>query len=121
MIRRPPRSTLFPYTTLFRSNHIQRRIIQRHKHQQNHPSICGLNRIQRNPKRTIQRLPRHKRYTKSHRQNKRRKDQDRIHKTRKTQPHSRTRTKNIRRDHNTRKSRKDHNQTNEKKDKQPKS
>src|SRR5258708_23036998 len=23
MIRRPPRSTLFPYTTLFRSNHIQ--------------------------------------------------------------------------------------------------
>src|ERR1035441_3394240 len=25
MIRRPPRSTLFPYTTLFRSNHRQRR------------------------------------------------------------------------------------------------
>src|SRR3712207_7651447 len=23
MIRRPPRSTLFPYTTLFRSNHIE--------------------------------------------------------------------------------------------------
>src|SRR3989442_9097162 len=23
MIRRPPRSTLFPYTTLFRSNHVQ--------------------------------------------------------------------------------------------------
>src|SRR2546425_3693298 len=26
MIRRPPRSTLFPYTTLFRSNPIRRRI-----------------------------------------------------------------------------------------------
>src|SRR2546430_3048256 len=25
MIRRPPRSTLFPYTTLFRSEHIQNR------------------------------------------------------------------------------------------------
>src|SRR5436305_7595931 len=25
MIRRPPRSTLFPYTTLFRSRHIRRR------------------------------------------------------------------------------------------------
>src|SRR5437868_15527172 len=25
MIRRPPRSTLFPYTTLFRSAHVQRR------------------------------------------------------------------------------------------------
>src|SRR5258708_22732712 len=27
MIRRPPRSTLFPYTTLFRSDHIQEWII----------------------------------------------------------------------------------------------
>src|SRR2546425_5000022 len=27
MIRRPPRSTLFPYTTLFRSNRIKRRHI----------------------------------------------------------------------------------------------
>src|SRR3712207_6897231 len=25
MIRRPPRSTLFPYTTLFRSRHVERR------------------------------------------------------------------------------------------------
>src|SRR5258708_31759362 len=25
MIRRPPRSTLFPYTTLFRSHHVRRR------------------------------------------------------------------------------------------------
>src|SRR3546814_393490 len=34
MIRRPPRSTqtdtLFPYTTLFRSEHHQRRVIHRH-------------------------------------------------------------------------------------------
>src|SRR3712207_2104611 len=28
MIRRPPRSTLFPYTTLFRSNHIEAVITQ---------------------------------------------------------------------------------------------
>src|SRR5256885_13065190 len=29
MIRRPPRSTLFPYTTLFRSHERQRRDVQR--------------------------------------------------------------------------------------------
>src|SRR2546427_3593468 len=28
MIRRPPRSTLFPYTTLFRSNHLHVRVDQ---------------------------------------------------------------------------------------------
>src|SRR5258708_17515128 len=28
MIRRPPRSTLFPYTTLFRSDYVQRRGIE---------------------------------------------------------------------------------------------
>src|SRR3712207_8027983 len=28
MIRRPPRSTLFPYTTLFRSKHLDRRLEQ---------------------------------------------------------------------------------------------
>src|SRR3712207_7462787 len=28
MIRRPPRSTLFPYTTLFRSDVVQRRFLQ---------------------------------------------------------------------------------------------
>src|SRR3989442_15274966 len=28
MIRRPPRSTLFPYTTLFRSQHIQIRTVE---------------------------------------------------------------------------------------------
>src|SRR5256885_11569733 len=27
MIRRPPRSTLFPYTTLFRSQHAQRNVV----------------------------------------------------------------------------------------------
>src|SRR6266496_5139246 len=32
MIRRPPRSTLFPYTTLFRSRNDQRRGIRRHRH-----------------------------------------------------------------------------------------
>src|SRR5256885_12781477 len=29
MIRRPPRSTLFPYTTLFRSRHCHRRLFHR--------------------------------------------------------------------------------------------
>src|SRR2546422_5948169 len=29
MIRRPPRSTLFPYTTLFRSNHLQEKSAER--------------------------------------------------------------------------------------------
>src|SRR3712207_8649310 len=28
MIRRPPRSTLFPYTTLFRSRHLDRHLLQ---------------------------------------------------------------------------------------------
>src|SRR2546428_12778950 len=32
MIRRPPRSTLFPYTTLFRSLHLQRAIALLHVH-----------------------------------------------------------------------------------------
>src|SRR2546422_2829784 len=29
MIRRPPRSTLFPYTTLFRSHDVERMVLQR--------------------------------------------------------------------------------------------
>src|SRR5256885_15925316 len=29
MIRRPPRSTLFPYTTLFRSHHLHETVLQR--------------------------------------------------------------------------------------------
>src|SRR5258708_30450574 len=37
MIRRPPRSTLFPYTTLFRSN---RRHPERNGSQRNFPSNC---------------------------------------------------------------------------------
>src|SRR5260370_11537079 len=31
MIRRPPRSTLFPYTTLFRSHSRHHRVVQRHR------------------------------------------------------------------------------------------
>src|SRR2546430_2976190 len=38
MIRRPPRSTLFPYTTLFRSNSVMRRIERFPK-----PVIAALN------------------------------------------------------------------------------
>src|SRR2546426_4509600 len=33
MIRRPPRSTLFPYTTLFRSPKRSRAVQRRHRHQ----------------------------------------------------------------------------------------
>src|SRR2546430_13372640 len=42
MIRRPPRSTLFPYTTLFRSIPEQLRISQNHSSQADcvHPSIA---------------------------------------------------------------------------------
>src|SRR2546427_2398962 len=32
MIRRPPRSTLFPYTTLFRSRHVARRDVRQRGH-----------------------------------------------------------------------------------------
>src|SRR3712207_7114003 len=32
MIRRPPRSTLFPYTTLFRSGHVQHLRVDGHDH-----------------------------------------------------------------------------------------
>src|SRR2546426_8806806 len=32
MIRRPPRSTLFPYTTLFRSRHRERALGERRRH-----------------------------------------------------------------------------------------
>src|SRR5438045_8007217 len=31
MIRRPPRSTLFPYTTLFRSDHERLHLLERHE------------------------------------------------------------------------------------------
>src|SRR2546427_1500066 len=34
MIRRPPRSTLFPYTTLFRSHHDGRKNPEDHQHQE---------------------------------------------------------------------------------------
>src|SRR3712207_7384701 len=38
MIRRPPRSTLFPYTTLFRSGRDQRRLQERlHRTDHDHP------------------------------------------------------------------------------------
>src|SRR3712207_9130564 len=44
MIRRPPRSTLFPYTTLFRSQHLPGRALARVEgiHAVQHPEQCGL-------------------------------------------------------------------------------
>src|SRR2546422_5221983 len=38
MIRRPPRSTLFPYTTLFRSPHIGRVVLRSHPEPQ---QVCS--------------------------------------------------------------------------------
>src|SRR3712207_6945501 len=40
MIRRPPRSTLFPYTTLFRSEHVRRN--PRRDGLDVLPRVCGL-------------------------------------------------------------------------------
>src|SRR3712207_8748646 len=37
MIRRPPRSTLFPYTTLFRSAHVHRQVAARAVGGRGHP------------------------------------------------------------------------------------
>src|SRR5687768_18185978 len=36
MLRRPPRSTLFPYTTLFRSRRIRRRVVHGDAHHDAH-------------------------------------------------------------------------------------
>src|SRR3712207_7138390 len=41
MIRRPPRSTLFPYTTLFRSHEFYRRLIFREERPPPRNSHCG--------------------------------------------------------------------------------
>src|SRR5256885_8971227 len=38
MIRRPPRSTLFPYTTLFRSTHGAKKSLYKRKHEYNRVS-----------------------------------------------------------------------------------
>src|SRR3712207_8995715 len=47
MIRRPPRSTLFPYTTLFRSDHVHERMLHRAQH------ALGLLRL-REPERGVE-------------------------------------------------------------------
>src|SRR5688572_32019495 len=51
MIRRPPRSTLFPYTTLFRSRHQpERRRERRHQDGPQPPSAANFHRLaQRHP------------------------------------------------------------------------
>src|SRR5438309_2758759 len=41
MIRRPPRSTLFPYTTLFRSRHPDRRAREQQSCAWRTPCACG--------------------------------------------------------------------------------
>src|SRR2546429_4888370 len=50
MIRRPPRSTLFPYTTLFRSSRGREVVVTaRHRARRNHGSLefCGRHRCVR--------------------------------------------------------------------------
>src|SRR5258706_8050253 len=46
MIRRPPRSTLFPYTTLFRSHHVEEhgQLAQLVEHRAGHPQVDQLRR-----------------------------------------------------------------------------
>src|SRR5262245_63452245 len=41
MLRRPPRSTLFPYTTLFRSLHARSGAARRHGGGREHPARAG--------------------------------------------------------------------------------
>src|SRR5256885_3985015 len=41
MIRRPPRSTLFPYTTLFRSTPDRFRLLRRESHEDDEPDDPG--------------------------------------------------------------------------------
>src|SRR5256885_8157423 len=50
MIRRPPRSTLFPYTTLFRSLFFTRRVFVRYPVQLNVGKVSGLFKV-REPRR----------------------------------------------------------------------
>src|SRR5256885_9481128 len=44
MIRRPPRSTLFPYTTLFRSRHVAPEAVSAAPGAQLSSSFCAINR-----------------------------------------------------------------------------
>src|SRR2546423_10949618 len=45
MIRRPPRSTLFPYTTLFRSLHDHRVRVMVHQHVEETPGVLAAIRV----------------------------------------------------------------------------
>src|SRR3712207_7173448 len=45
MIRRPPRSTLFPYTTLFRSLRVQLRLGERRQYADHHHVAAGGRRL----------------------------------------------------------------------------
>src|SRR5256885_9956798 len=52
MIRRPPRSTLFPYTTLFRSIYIAPEVL-RHRH---HDAVAGADVVQQEIAERVERL-----------------------------------------------------------------
>src|SRR3712207_6974271 len=49
MIRRPPRSTLFPYTTLFRSSPEAGGAVERRQHVRPEPAGLVVRRVQRHP------------------------------------------------------------------------
>src|SRR2546427_8617952 len=49
MIRRPPRSTLFPYTTLFRSRHVHGQRVFRHPDPGHQPAAGSAGRGHRDP------------------------------------------------------------------------
>src|SRR2546427_3197288 len=60
MIRRPPRSTLFPYTTLFRSGHAHARSGRAGRDQDHGGSKRGGERLALGPRDSdVERLPRH--------------------------------------------------------------
>src|SRR2546422_5207603 len=64
MIRRPPRSTLFPYTTLFRSHDVLRPVDQRARDDQllAHPVAVGLDQLVL-PARQLEHLERSEEHT----------------------------------------------------------
>src|SRR3712207_8540094 len=61
MIRRPPRSTLFPYTTLFRSTRVLKRVAAPTLHAPNNPVVliagAGARGIVAEPATTVVRFP----------------------------------------------------------------
>src|SRR3712207_7395109 len=69
MIRRPPRSTLFPYTTLFRSRVVDRRWLVAHAHDERRPDLQLRDRDHRPRPDRVRESARHRQDRKSTRLN----------------------------------------------------